>query len=102
MARGEAVKYALAVEVKLVEVPEEPEPLQMPRPGDDPMAGVVALANKAFSIPSQHPLGYSPPAGFNFTKQTTVSVRDFRGLAGIIEKFDNLVHEIEFSGIEQP
>ncbi len=96
------MKYALAVEVKLVEVPEEPEPLTLPRPGDDPMAGIMTLANKAFAIPHQHPMGYGPPAGFDFRKQTTVSVRDFAALAAIVEKFDNLIHEIEFAGIERP
>lgn len=96
------MKYALSVEVKLVEVPEEPEPIQMEGPGDNPMGPMIALANRAFAVPSQHPLGYGPPAGFDFRKQTTVSVRDFGGLAAIIQKFDGLVHDIEFAGMEKP
>jgi hypothetical protein len=95
------VRYALAVEVKLVEIPEEPEPLPIPTIGSDPMAGITALANRVIAIPSQHPMGYTPPAGFDFRKQIIVSAMNFSALTTIVEKFDNLIHDIEFSGVEE-
>ena len=88
------MKYALSVEVKLQEIPEQ-EIIPDSRPGDDPMAmlgpaiKIMAgtVARPAFFMGSQ--------AGFDFRKAITVAAPNFQGLADIIGKFDSLVSEIE-------
>jgi hypothetical protein len=76
------MKYTLSVEVKLLELPEEPEPF--------PATGAVARGPIAF-------MGQS--AGFDFRKSTTVAVPNFQGLANILNKFDALVCEIELDAM---
>ena len=91
------MKYSLAVEVKLVQIPEAPEPIELPRESDNPMAIVATLANGV--MPGMQYPNFSQPAGFDFRKQITVSAQDFPALAQIIGKFDNLVSEIEFGAL---
>jgi len=92
------VKYSLAVEVKLVQIPEEPEPIEPPRESDNPMSFVANLANRV--VPNMYAnVNFAQPAGFEFRKQITVSAQDFPALAQIIGKFDNLVSEIEFGAL---
>lgn len=92
------MKYALAVDVKLMQLPDDPDPIEIPegRPGDDPIArvgGVLTQFSGLMKVPVAPFMGQ--PAGFDFRKEIRVSVHDFQGLAAIIERFDSLVTEIE-------
>lgn len=93
------MRYALAVDVKLIQLPDEPEPMPTPRPGDDPIEGMMkmgtALLASAATPVFRPPAFMGQPAGFDFRKEIAVSVHDFRGLAAIIERFDSLVSDIE-------
>ena len=89
------MKYTLAVEVKLVQIPDAPEPLDMPQPGSDPLSGMVKVASGLMAGVRQVPAFFGPPPGFDFRKQTEISVADFAALALIIGRFDNLVSDIE-------
>ena len=92
------MKYALSVEVKLVELPLEPEPIVV-KPGGDPMQVIGDLANKAFSAPVAHPFGFIPPAGLDFRRQAIVGVEDFSRAQEIIERFNDLFGAIELNSI---
>jgi len=95
------MKYALAVEVKLVQVPDDPEPVEPPRPGDDPVNAIGGLMTRVLNAPMARPMVFmGQPAGFDFRKEITVSVHGFAGLAGIIERFDSLVSDIETEKLE--
>jgi hypothetical protein len=90
------MKYALSVEVKLVQQPDDEEPEV--RPGDDPMKSMVGvfsgLAGR-IAVPS-----YAPPAGLDFRKSLTISVPNFAALAAIIGRFDELATDIEHERIQ--
>ncbi len=89
------MKYALAVEVKLIEVPEDPEMPEI-RPGDDPMKSMVGVMTGAIgSLSHRPPVFMGMPAGFDFRKSTEISVQSFAALAAIIGRFDELVTDIE-------
>jgi hypothetical protein len=86
------MKYALAVEVKLVEMCDD-EPIEPPA-GGDPLRGAVSLMTGAIGRIG-NPMQYAPPTGFDFRKQITVGVHNFAGIAAIISRFDELVTDIE-------
>lgn len=88
------MKYALTIEVKLVEQPDDDPPSI--RPGSDPLQGAMQVMTGAigrFTMPQMS-------TGFDFRKQVEVRVQDFKSLAEIIGRFDNLVHEIEAEKLE--
>jgi len=89
------MKYALAVEVKLVEQPDD-DPPQI-RPGSDPLQGAVQLMTGAIGRVA---MPFQMPAGFDFRKSVEVRVKDFKALAEIIGRFDNLVQDIEAEKLE--
>jgi hypothetical protein len=95
------MKYALSVEVKLLELPEEPEPFPAPRPGDDPMTSVLGPALKVMTgAVARGPIAFmGQSAGFDFRKSITVAVPNFQGLANILNKFDALACEIELDAM---
>ena len=92
-------RYALTVEVKLMELPNQFTEPEQPTgfSSDDPMKqaaelmsrGVRALTPAAPMFPSY------TPAGFDFRKGTTITVQSFAGLAKIIEQYDELTRQIE-------
>lgn len=84
------MKYALAVEVKCVEVPDN-DPSEM-RPGDDPMKAMVGVMTGALG---RVVVPYAQPAGFEFRTSTEIRVPNFSALAQIIGRFDELVTDIE-------
>jgi len=88
------MKYALSVEVKLSEVPDD-EPLPTARPGNDPMAALGGIATKIMSVAAPRAFNFGQQAGFDFRKQTEVAVTSFDGLAQIIARFVSLVEDIE-------
>ena len=90
------MKYLLSVEVRVQEVPEE-ESIPTPRPGDDPMNAMSAMLGPAVKLMTgRPPLPFmGGTAGFDFRKTAMVTAPDFTALAGIVGKFDNLVHDIE-------
>lgn len=92
------MKYALSVEVKLVEVPDD-EPEVSVRLGDDPMVGVAGMMGAATKLLGAgvrgHAFNYGAGAGFDFRKSTEISVSNYAGLAAIIGRFDNLMSDIE-------
>lgn len=90
------MKYALAVEVKLVEIPDD-EPQEL-RPGAEPLQGAMAIMTGAIGRMA-HP-SYQTPAGFDFRKQVTVAVSNFSALAAIIGRFDELVTDIEHERLQ--
>lgn len=92
------MKYTLAVELKLIEIPDD-EPVSMPRQGSDPLQGAVAVMTGAIGR-FAHPMSFGPPAGFDFRKQITISVADFHGLAAIIGRFDELTNDIEHEKLQ--
>ena len=88
------MKYALAVEVKLVELPDdEPTATFQPGNGPDPLQGMVSVLTNAVGRVGAMP--YTQPAGFDFRKQIPVRVAGFSALADIIRRFDELVTDIE-------
>jgi hypothetical protein len=97
------MKYALAVEVKLIEIEEEPE---MPdfnaiRPGGDPMqAAVGVMATIGPMLHPKRPRFMGQSAGFDFRKETSISVSNFAALAAIIGRFDELVTDIEHEKLQ--
>jgi hypothetical protein len=95
------MKYALAVEVKLIEIEEAPE-LPEFRPGEDPMKNAVSVI--AAVGPMLHPQPprflMGNPAGFDFRKSTEISVSSFATLAAIIGRFDELVTDIEHEKLQ--
>jgi hypothetical protein len=92
------VKYALNVEVKLVELPDDEQPEEI-RPGSDPMQSMVKVMTGAMGTIAR-PAIYGPPAGFDFRKQITVSVHNFAALAAIIGRFDELTTDIEHEKLQ--
>jgi len=88
------MKYALSVEVKLAEVPDE-EPMPTIHPGDDPMAALGGIATKLLNAPVLARQYNFQNAGFDFRKQIEIRANDFTSLAAIIGRFDNLVSDIE-------
>jgi hypothetical protein len=89
-------RYALSVEVKLIEIPgqfnEPPEPI---RESDDPMKMAAQLFNRVANPPAIPAIMYEQPAGLNFRKACTVTVSEFMGLSRILCDFDELVKQIE-------
>lgn len=86
-------RYALSVEVKLVELPnqfQEPEE----RLSDDPMKAMVGMLQKV-GTPIMSGMPYQQPAGFDFRKACSVTVQNFSSLAKIIEQYDELTRQIE-------
>lgn len=92
------MKYALAVEVKLVEMPDD-DPPEM-RPGEDPMQSAVRVMTGAIGGIGQRFSLPMPPAGFDFRKQISVGVSSFAALAAIIGRFDELVTDIEHEKLQ--
>ena len=89
-------RYVLAVEVKLIELPNqfaEPEPELIA--SDDPMKLAAQIMGQMGKAAVAYPTGYQQSAGFDFRKSCTVSVSDFMGLSRIICDFDELVKQIE-------
>ena len=97
------MKYALAVEVKLIEIEDAPE---MPdfnaiRPGSDPMqAAVGVMASIGPMLHPKAPRFFGNAAGFDFRKETEISVSNFNALAAIIGRFDELVTDIEHEKLQ--
>lgn len=93
-------RYALSVEVKLIEIPgqfNEPEPeISL---SDDPMKMASQIMGKMGQVALAHPVGYQQPSGFDWRKSATVSVSNFSGVAKILEQFDELTQQID---AEQP
>lgn len=93
------MKYALTLEVKLVEMPDDdlsPET----KPGEDAMQSAVRVMTSAIGGIGQRfavPMG---PAGFDFRKQVPVHVANFAALAAIIGRFDELVTDIEHEKLQ--
>jgi hypothetical protein len=86
-------RYALSVEVKLIELPNQfDEPQEPISASDDPMQVAAALMNRAMAQPVAIPY---QPAGFDFRKSATVTVQSFDGLANIIGQFSALTTQIE-------
>jgi hypothetical protein len=98
-------RYALQVQVKLMELPNQFEPPEEPFEfsTDDPMKQAAELMNRATrSIGSNapaYPMYPQEPAGFAFHKSASVTVQGFDGLAKIIGQFEQLTQQIE---AEQP
>jgi hypothetical protein len=61
------------------------------------MAGLMMSKMASSAAVPMNP--YQQPAGFDFRKAFTVSVHGFRGVARIVEQFDELAKQIE---AEQP
>jgi hypothetical protein len=102
--RKTPMKYALAVEVKLIEIEEAPE---MPdfsaiRPGGDPMQAAVGVMSAIGPMLNPRPVRafMGMPAGFDFRKETNISVPNFAALAAIIGRFDDLVADIEHEKLQ--
>lgn len=98
------MKYALAVEVKLIEIEEAPEMPQI-RPGStidiDPMqAAVGVMASIGPMLHPKPPRFFGNTAGFDFRKETEISVTNFAALAAIIGRFDDLVTDIEHEKLQ--
>ena len=93
------MKYALAVEVKLVEIPDDDVPEMPAMTNADPLQGAVRIMTGAIGRIG-NPAIYGPPAGFDFRKQITISTHSFAGLAAIIGRFDELVTDIEHEKIQ--
>jgi hypothetical protein len=90
------MRYALNIEVKLVELPDPPEVLPAMRVGDDPLAAMAKAATGLLNAPMIHaPAFYSAPAGFDFRKQTEISAPTFQALADVIGRFQSLMDELE-------
>lgn len=88
------MKYTLAVEVKLIEIPDEPEAPEI-RPGDDPLKAMTGVLT-GIAAPMLHPPVFmGSAAGFDFRKATEIRVSNFGALAQIISRFDELVADIE-------
>lgn len=89
------MKYQLSVELKLQEIPDEP---QLPNlDADNPIAamgGALKLMTSGIARPA--PFFMGSPAGFDFRKMVTVSVPHFAALADVIEQYVNLTEQIEF------
>lgn len=97
------MKYALAVEVKLMEIEEAPEFPDMSniRPGGDPMqAAVGVMASIGPMLHPKQPRFFGNAAGFDFRKETEISVTNFSALAAIIGRFDELVTDIEHEKLQ--
>lgn len=89
-------RYALSVEVKLVELPNQfDEPEQDFSATDDPMKMIGQIMGKMDKVAISHPLGFQQPAGFDFRRAATISVHHFAGLAKIISQYDELTQQIE-------
>ncbi len=93
------MRYALSVEIKLTEMPEE-EPVQEdPAPGSDPAVGIQNMMVAATKLLRQPGFIYPmQPAGLDFRKQVAVTVSNFATLA-IIEQYESLTKEIQ---LERP
>jgi hypothetical protein len=97
-------RYALSVEVKLIELPDqfkEPEkPFEFST--DNPMQQAAELMGHmgrvATAVP-HYPMYPQQPSGFDFRKSAQVTVQSFGGLAHIVEQFEELTRKIE---AEQP
>jgi hypothetical protein len=88
------MRYALNLEVKLVELPE-PEP---ERQLGDPLAAMAKAATDIFAnAPAmlQSHAFYGSPAGFDFRKSTQISAPTFQHLAEVIGRFQSLMDELE-------
>ena len=84
-------RYALSVEVKLVEIPGQfDEPQEQVQ--HDPMKMAAQLMNSMVRPPA---MMYQQPDGFDFRKACTVTVSSFVALSGIFGQFDELVKQIE-------
>jgi hypothetical protein len=97
------MKYALAVEVKLIEVEEDPEmpDLSAIQHGGDPMqAAVGVMASMGTMLHPKPPRFFGQSAGFDFRKETSISVPNFAALAAIIGRFDDLVADIEHEKLQ--
>jgi hypothetical protein len=92
-------RYALSVEVKLVELPNQFDPPEEPFTfsTDDPMKQAAEIMNRATRVVvPANPYGYGQlAAGFDYRKTCTVSVADFMGLSRIICSFDELTKDVE-------
>jgi hypothetical protein len=98
------VKYALAVEVKLIQIEEPPElpDFNAIRPGGDPMqaaVGVMASIGPMLNPPRPR-FFMGNPAGFDFRKEISISVSSFDALAAIIGRFNELVIDIEHEKLQ--
>ena len=96
-------RYAMTIEVKLMELPNQFEPPEEPFQfsTDDPMKQAAELMTRASRsmAPTAYPMYPSQPAGFAFHKSASVTVHGFDGLARIIGQFEQLTQQIE---AEQP
>lgn len=92
------MRYTLAVEVKLIEVPEAPE-LPEIRPGSDPLQGAVAMMTGTIGRMTAPPAFMGNPAGFDFRKQIQMTVPDFRRACEIVARFDDLATDIEHDAL---
>ena len=92
-------RYALTVEVKLMELPNQfPEPEEpITFSSDDPMKQAAELMSKGLRVmaPAVPMFPSYALAGFDFRKGITVTVQSFSGLAKIIEQYDELTRQIE-------
>lgn len=96
------MRYALAIEIKLQELPEE-EPLPLVGTSDNPMAmlgSALGPALKSMTGAVVRPFNFGNAPGFDFRKQITIGVADFRGLAAIIGRFDELTNDIEHEKLQ--
>lgn len=97
------MKYVLAVEVKLIEIEEAPElpDLTAARISNDPMQAAVSVMSSIGPILHPHPRAFmGQSAGFDFRKETSISVSNFAALAAIIGRFDDLVADIEHEKLQ--
>ena len=89
------MRYMLSVEVKLVELPDPPEIIEMTK-HPDPLEnlgkiGAKLLEQGVAAIPLMGMRG----AGIDFHKSAVVSAASFAALAHILEQYDKLTGEIE-------
>lgn len=91
-------RYALSVEVKLIELPNQFDPPEEPMPTDDPMK-MAGLMMARMVAPTAYPPYPQQPAGVHYHKSVAVSAHGFVGASRIIERFDELASQIE---AEQP
>lgn len=89
-------QYALTVEIKLTELPNQFSEPEEPT-SDDPGKLLSQMVGKFTKLPSATG-AYAFPgqqAGFDFRKAATVTVSNFAALAKIIEQYDELTRQIE-------
>ena len=86
-------RYALSVEVKLIELPDQFKEPEEPT-SNDPMEVLASMGKRVLAVPA-YPHYPQMPAGLDFRKSANVTVQSFGALTDIVLKFDELTQQIE-------